>query len=37
MVGMELGLSGRSATRILVDVDIYIEFEGGDTLEFERA
>lgn len=31
---MELRLAGQSVTRILVDVDIYIEFEGSATLEF---
>lgn len=33
---MQLGLAGQRLTRVLVDFDLYLEFESGDTVELSE-
>lgn len=33
---MELGLAGQRLARVLVDFDIYLEFDSGDTVAFSE-
>lgn len=33
---MELGMAGQCLARVLVDFDIYLEFDSGDTLELSE-